>query len=366
MTAARAQHGVAATPRRGKDYGYSNARVRGMKSRLLDMSFFEGLMESPDMRRIIADLSETEYGTDLDKELLHGRTAQQVDEALKDNLVRTYQKVLGFLEGEGWFIVRTLLGRWDLFNLKTIIRGKHLAMPTEEILTSLMPAGQMSEIELEALAKVSDVRAVVDTLATWESPYAEPLNEAIGAYVQEGDVAAVELGLDRYYAHWAHARLSRRNSNFVLARRILSVQIDTINLMTAMRLQKADVEELEVERFFLDGGADIYDALFVELAHMSDIDEMLDRLKGTQYGQILEEAAVQYVEVGSIAVFERVLEDYLMRRAVKMGVGDPLGAGVVISYLWAKHNEVQNLRIIVKGKSVGMPAERVRKELILV
>jgi V/A-type H+-transporting ATPase subunit C len=137
-------------------------------------------------------------------------------------------------------------------------------------------------------------------------------------------------------------------------------------MMTAMRLQKADVEQMEVERFFLAGGADIYQQLFEELTAMSDIDEMLDRLKGTAYGQALEEAAVQYIEVGSIAVFERALEDYVMRKAVKLGVGDPLGAGVVVSYLWAKHNEVQNLRIIVKGKSVGMPRDRMREELILV
>ena len=38
----------------------------------------------------------------------------------------------------------------------------------------------------------------------------------------------------------------------------------------------------------------------------------------------------------------------------------------LIGYLWAKQNEITNLRIIVKGKAVGMPADRMRKELILV
>ena len=66
------------------------------------------------------------------------------------------------------------------------------------------------------------------------------------------------------------------------------------------------------------------------------------------------------------AVFERALEDYLTRKALTLGIGDPLGIGVGIAYLWAKQNEITNLRIIVKGKSVGMPLERVRGELILV
>jgi vacuolar-type H+-ATPase subunit C/Vma6 len=40
--------------------------------------------------------------------------------------------------------------------------------------------------------------------------------------------------------------------------------------------------------------------------------------------------------------------------------------GVAIAYLFGKQNEVTNVRIIVKGKAVGMPADRVREELILV
>ena len=46
--------------------------------------------------------------------------------------------------------------------------------------------------------------------------------------------------------------------------------------------------------------------------------------------------------------------------------GVPLGIGIPIAYLWGKQNEITNLRIIVKGASVGMPEDRVRGELILV
>jgi vacuolar-type H+-ATPase subunit C/Vma6 len=48
------------------------------------------------------------------------------------------------------------------------------------------------------------------------------------------------------------------------------------------------------------------------------------------------------------------------------GVKDPHGVGVAIAYLYGKQNEITNLRIVVKGISVGMPADRVSEELILV
>ena len=121
-----------------------------------------------------------------------------------------------------------------------------------------------------------------------------------------------------------------------------------------------------VERYFLEGGSAIKLGPFLQLSRLSDVDEVLDRLKSTPYGEALEEAAARYLERGSISVFERALEEYLMRRRALRACGDPHGVGVAIAYLWGKQNEVTNLRIIVKGKDVGMPAERVREELIRV
>jgi V/A-type H+-transporting ATPase subunit C len=118
--------------------------------------------------------------------------------------------------------------------------------------------------------------------------------------------------------------------------------------------------------FYLEGGAYISRELFASLTQLSDVDEVLDQLKPTPYAKQLESVIALYFEEGSLAVFERALEDYVMRDALDAGHGDPLGVGITIGYLWAKQNEVTNLRIIVKGTSVGMPADRMRKELILV
>ena len=146
----------------------------------------------------------------------------------------------------------------------------------------------------------------------------------------------------------------------------MGIQTDTINLLTVFRLQKADIEEADVERFFLPGGLNVSRELFMQMASLSDVDEVIDRLKRTPYGPQLERVVIDYIEENSISVFERALEDFVMRRALAAGRGDPLGVGILIGYLWAKQNEITNLRIIVKGKAVGMPADRMRKELILV
>lgn len=350
----------------GRDYGYTNARIRGMRSRLLKEAFLDDLMSSKDMNAVIQKILQTEYGPDLEGRLLHGRTATQIDEALKDNMTRTFQKVLGVTNAEGLTLLTTLLGRWDLFNIKTIIRGKHMALDAEEIIDSLIPVGQLTQVDTDELARQADVNAVVDTLATWRLPFAVPLREVLPEYQQSHDLSILELALDRYYYDWAARRLHGRRTNIRLAHAFLQVQVDTMNLLTCLRFLHSDIGDTDVSRFYVPGGAVVNERLFLELAGKSDVDEVFNRIKKTPYGRPLDKVALMYVEKGSVSVFERALEDYLFRRAFAAGKSDALGVGLSISYLWMKANEVTNLRIIVKGVSVGMPVERMREELIIV
>jgi V/A-type H+-transporting ATPase subunit C len=351
---------------KSRDYGYGNARTRGMKSHLLGAVFFEELMSASDLSKMIQLMLGTEYGPDLEARLIQGHTPAVVDDALKDNMVRTFDKIMGFINDEAKLLSVTLLGRWDLFNIKTIIRGKHMKLKPETIIDSLLPVGEMTQVELRELAGLEDVLAVNDTLWTWGVPYSIPLRESVQEYLQENDLSVLELSLDRYYSQWASKRLTSRRANYKLARMILGLQVDSTNLVTAFRLLKADTTDMEVERFFLPGGVHVTEELFLTLTSLSDVDEVIDALKGTPYSTQLEKVLVAYLDANSIAVLERALEDYVMRKALGSGFGDPLGFGVMVSYLYAKQNEVTNLRIIIKGNAVGMPPDRMRKELIFV
>ena len=329
------------------DAGYANARLRGMRSHLLPSQFYERLIEAADVQQIVKELMQTAYGPDLESELVHGRTAAVVDEALKNNMVNAYRKVLGFVHPEARRLLSTLLGRWDVFNIKTILRGAHNHVGIDETKESFFPAGYLGTSELEALAKLDDVRAIIDTMAMWKLVYALPLRRAYPDYASDNDLAPLELALDRQYAQWASSRLVGGKTDVEVARRILGMQMDTLNLVMVFRLLKADVHGQEADRYFLEGGRAIRKDLYLELSRMSDVDEVLDRLKRTQYAEVLDTAALLFLESASIPVFERALEEKLMRRALLSGVKDPHGVGVAIAYLYGKQNEITNLRIVV-------------------
>jgi len=348
------------------DAGYANARLRGMRSHLLPRGFYERLIEDTDLAQVTKDLMETDYASDLEEQLVHGRTAAVIDDALKNNMVRAYTKVLKFLHPDARKLLSTLLGRWDVFNIKTILRGTQNHVSYEDMKSSFFPVGYLSLEELEALAKFDDVRTIIDTMAMWGYVYASPLRRAYPEFSRTGDLAALELALDRQYAEWAASRLVGEAADVEVARRVLGMQVDTSNLVMVLRLLKADVEQARAKDYYFEGGSVIRRDKFLQLAQLSDVDEVLDQLRSTVYAEALDAAALRYLENASLPVFERALEDLLMRRALLAGIRDPNGVGIAIAYLYGKQNEVTNVRIIVKGKAVGMPADRVREELILV
>lgn len=349
-----------------KDYGYSNARLRGMRSHLLRGSAIEQLIEAPDLHALIQALLATDYAPDIEEQLIRGRGSAEISDGLKHNLVRTYRKVFGFMNGEARDICGTLLGRWDVFNVKTILRGKHVGLETGEIQEGLLPVGALTQIDLDGLLLQDDVKGVVDIAVTWELPQAHAMREGYLEYQRTGELADFELALDRYFADWAAKRLSRRNRNYAMARRILGMQVDILNLVMVFRAARENLQPEESAVYFLQGGQAVNLEFYQQLAALSDVDEILDQLRATHFGKVLDEAALNYLETNSVASFERALEDYFTRKVIAVGGTDPLGAGIPLSYLWSKENEVTNVRIIVKSKDIGIPAERTRRELILV
>lgn len=348
------------------DVGYANARIRGMKAHLLSVSFYERLMSATDLQHVIKELLETGYRKDIERHLVQGIGFTAVDEGLKDSMVETYAKVLRLLTPASKQLVNTLVGRWDVFNIKTLLRGIHGHVPVADIKQSLMPAGYMGIDELEELARLGDVKELIDTMVMWRLAYAAPLREAYPEYLESKQLTALELALDLQYARWAMERLKGNSSDATTTRRIFGMQIDMQNIITMFRMIMQGSPPDDVDKYFLEGGRSVRRDLYRKLSKAADIDDVLDLLGHTPYAEALDQAAVRYVAEQSAAVFERTLEELVMRRAVKAGVGDPHGVGVAISFLWAKQNEVTNLRIIAKGKEVGMPAERMRQELILV
>jgi len=348
------------------DYGYVNARVRGMKSRLLDHAALENMIFQPDIPSLIASLDKSPYREDITEAKIQYAGILCIEDALRKNFTRTFRKILGFVrDTEAERYIRIFLYRWDVQNIKTILRGKHIHVTSEEIRDCLVPAGELDEITLAELIKQPDAKAVIDMLATWDIRYFRPLTASFPEFLEKDDLAVLESALDKYYYQDALETVQKPSYNNDLIADLLRTEIDVVNIKTILRMIRDGVD-YEVAAGFLIEGGNVLDAKSLrELLATRSIDKAITVLDKTPY-RFLAEVPAGIIQEQKISVLEKRLEKYLVKEGVQTFRMDPLSVAAVIGYFWAKYNEITNIRIISRCKTSDLTEETLKEELVYV
>jgi V/A-type H+-transporting ATPase subunit C len=349
------------------DYGYINARMRGMKSRLLSHRALDDLILKPDLESLIADLENGPYRDDIIEAKGHFSGILCIEYALRQNFIKTFQKILGFArqESEAEQYIRIFLHRWDVQNIKTILRGKNIHITNEEIADCLVPAGELDEATFRELLRQPDVRGVIDLLATWRIRYAEPLTASFPEFAKTRDLAILECALDRFYYADALAGVRAAGYNNTLIRDILSVEIDVVNLRTVLRMVRDHVDPAAARRYLIYGGKEFDEKMLIGFLALPTIGDVVKSLVSTRY-RFLADIPESVVRSQKISAIEKELERFLIRKGVGAFRLDPLSIASVIGYFWAKFNEITNIRIISRCKTADFPVEHLKEELVYV
>ena len=338
------------------DFPYINARVRAMRSRLLDAGQMEELLAVPTLDAFTQALNTTPYGHEVQEALTRYPALQAVDAALARNFYHTTTKILGFADGKPRQLIEIVLMRWDLANLRLIMRGKHTGSRGEDLAANVIPAGSLNEAALRELAGQPDVPAVVGALSGLNHPFVTPLQEGMAEYLETKDLFALELPLERFYALYGLRMAKGSGRSEQVVRSLLQAELDATNVKTAFKLQPTALGREEKARFFIPGGRIVSADLFVLLADRQTAEQGVKwlRIQGFPVKTVSED----------LTAFERDLDLAIIKAQTNLYLGDPLSIDIVVAYLALKYNEVKNLRLIARSKQLGIPRDRVRKEMV--
>jgi V/A-type H+-transporting ATPase subunit C len=350
------------------DYGYANARIRALKSCLLNRQDYEGLIAAANGGALIQLLVRTAYKPDVEAALVRYQGIRCVTDALHRNVTRTVGSLRRFFDGRARELVEMLTARWDLFNLIAILRGQARGVAAEEILSVLVPAGILTETEFSELVQQPTIQATSELMLTWRLAFAGAVAEALR--VSGGELASVESRLFQISFRDALARLGTE-TNDELVREMLESEIDVANLALLLRVAslRRQTSATAVTSSVIDTGALLISGgslplyLLAELAEAADVEALIGRLADVPYGQALRQRLEQYRQSGDVTVLERALEKLLALAGIRMFHRDPLTIAMAIGYLWAKTTETANIRMISQGKELGWPADMIRDEI---
>jgi V/A-type H+-transporting ATPase subunit C len=322
-------------------------------------------VEAKNFEELHSLLEQTIYRREINEAILISPERPDYDQALSLNMVVSFRKISDSTGGEPHRLVSVLLSKYDLLNLKTIIRGKAGGATPSETINLLVPVGGLRMDSLEQMAQQREISDVINTMNTLQISYARPLIGAYPLYLKKDhDLSVLEIALDKY--HYIHAleELPGKDKNVKMARQMLVGEIDMKNISTLVRLRGIKLDDDEVENLRIPGG-ELSQDQFLSLHRLGDIVQLVSEYPDPRYRKLLEKALAEYQEIDLVA-FDRELERELIRRAVAMSNVDVLSIGVIVGYFGAKENEIINLRIVLKGKTMDQSQAEIRKDLFFV
>jgi len=340
------------------NYPYVCARVKAKKSLLYPPDMYQKFfqMKIPQISRTIG---EGEYREEIVALGAKYSGVDLIEMATRDNLAKTYTKILDFSEGELKKIVSEFIDRWDVYNIQTILRGKLYGAEPKEILEDIVPAGTFTLEFLRKLVEKESIDEVIEALE--DNVYYETLLEAKKAHEKVGTAAPFEDALlHKYYSillETVHPT-TEPSAHFL---RFLKMEIDVVNLRTLLRLNlgKALVEE----KVFIDGGLELSAEELEEMVKL-DWESLMSRLRKYSFYETIA-AELKNVKEKGLNDVMRALEKHALKQATRYANIHPLSILPVMDYMLAKKNEVDNIRIVARGKECELDNEVIRNLLVI-
>ena len=348
--------------RKGKkgNYAYTIARVKAKKSQLMgDDAYQKMLMMSlPEMMRFI---SETGYSKEITELTGKFTGIDVIEHATYMNMARVFKSILDSTTGELHDILAADLERWDIWNLKIILRGKSFGIDVDNLREDLVPAGTLT---IENLDKLISFDADEDVITHYGKMTGVTVPQSVIAeYKAKGNLQPIEDFLDKHHFERLLASMDPKSRPMRLYQDFIRTVIDVINLETILKLKLEGIYGEEVMKYVISGGKNIDKKLATQLANAETLAAVEGDLAQLDIYEYIKEplAAVP----NSLRDIVAGMKKYQMKQTKTFSHLYPLSIIPIIDYMLHKENEVNNIRIIARGIDSGLDKEIIKTLLVI-
>jgi V/A-type H+-transporting ATPase subunit C len=312
---------------------------------------------------VIRFIGETIYRSEINELSTKYSDINLVEMATTQNLAKTYQEILGFCKGELRLHVADYLRKWDVWNVKTLLRGKSYGATPDDIMEDIVPAGALRREFFLDLANKETLETTVEGLR--RTPYHGTIMHGLGAS-GELDLLKIENALDRdYYSLLLCIECAESKWVTRLLNRFFRGEIDVTNLKTLFKLKFEGLEGERIMEFLIPGGLELRDTDLKQLALTESYKAFVNDLQKYKFYESIRSAVEGSEERKTINSIIMALEQAHIVRAEKFGKIYPLSPLPIMDYFIKKRIEVDNLRIICRAKHTGLSEEMIKEMLIM-
>lgn len=343
-------------------YSGANARVHALQAYLIPDHQWAELIDAPDLFSLVMQLQDTWYGPALPRLGTAGPSLFQIEHALTDHVVAMSRRPLSLLQGAPRQLLDWFWRRFEVRNLKTVIRGVHHQSAPVQLQGALVGLGPASTLDWPGLTNAGSVPALIDRLdGTW---YGRALRPALGQYRRQRSVFPLEVALDLAHATEVLGQIGRlHGADHTDARDFLGEWLDAQNLLWAFRYRiYARLSPEEILNYTLQRNLRVNADVVRVIALGAPV---LDLVQELWHGRLAGLATLAgATEQEMLPRLELIFQRHLYAKAQRARLTGGLRLAALLAYEFLLEAELRDLVAVVEGKSFAWPSGQIRPYLI--
>ena len=331
------------------DYIHSSAAIRVKEKGLLNQSYFLRLTDLESAGDVSKALSDSIYA----ERVLAMESISKYWDVFSPELVNVYNFVREQKGGEAVYSFVAL--KYDMHNIKVLLKSMILDEDLSELYSSI---GRISVPAIKRLLE-SGKNESKDVL------YSNIAIQAYDLYKQNKDAQQAEMIIDKFFlkellriGKEIDASLGSESKNFFTE--YAKLFIDTSNIQMVIRAKDHGRQWINIKDFLSESGN--IDIRHLGKSYLETPKVVIERLVSSDMHKGLLEAISRDEKNGNLLEFERVLEDYLMKKT-KEAKMISAGPEVMFAYVHAKDIELLNMRLIYISKMNGKSPDSIKERL---
>ena len=344
---------------------YGNARLRVRSSRFLAAEDYRELLASSSVEGLLGKLANGPYGPAIERALGRRRGLSGLDDAVRIRLSAELSDVVSFYEGDVEDQLLLYESRWDIRNIRAILRHLSRGPADDGGAPLLVSTGLLDDAALDELASQRSVRSAVDLISLWQVPspaVGRHLRRALPRFSETRDVSALESALDAALVEMTIEATEMSGSGSPVVTRMRR-DIDRINLTSCLRVKAiAGRSGPRPDWAPLEGGT-VSDSVWRSAFDAADRGSTVEALGGrvpAGWGRAL----ATWRDGGDLSTLENALDDAEALEARAMFRRDPLGIETPLAYVMILETEAANLRLIGRAIVHGVPRDEALADLV--
>ena len=269
-----------------------------------------------------------------------------VEQALLQRTLNEHAVLLRPLSGRTRGLLLYWPRKFELYNLKTLIRGKLNDLGMEEIRDNLHDLPENIRLPHEALVQAENVLEMLRQLE--QGPYAIIARQARHIYEEKNEGFSLDAAIDRLYFTGMTRHLNMINSSDKQgAKHLIGLMIDRQNLLWLVRYRLVyRFSPSEAYYLLIPSGGHVQRDMLMELANLDNLSAIIDRLPSPFREQLT--GSENITQVRQKLDFYTGLE---MRKLMRYSPDAVISA---LAYLIARDFDQMRLYALIQGKLLKM------------